>query len=178
MRQRLGIAAALLGDPPVLIFDEPVNGLDPDGIRWIRQLLRDLAGEGRAVLVSSHLMNELEGSADHLVVIGRGRVLADTTVADLLASASRDRVQLRTAHRTEAATALANAGAEVAVTERDALTVSGLTAEQVVGVLSGQGLAFSEVSAHRATLEEAYMELTRGAIEFGGAESAQSGIPA
>jgi ABC-2 type transport system ATP-binding protein len=178
MRQRLGIAAALLGDPPALILDEPVNGLDPDGIRWIRQLLRDLAGEGRAVLVSSHLMNELEGSADHLVVIGRGRVLADTTVAEMLASASRDRVRLRTAHRAEAATALANAGAEVAVTERDALTVSGLSAEQVVGVLSGQGLAFSEVSAHRATLEEAYMELTRGSIEFGSAESAPSGVPA
>ncbi|MGW2315099.1 ABC transporter ATP-binding protein, partial [Actinomadura luteofluorescens] len=111
MRQRLGIAAALLGDPPVLMFDEPVNGLDPEGVAWIRGLLRSLAAEGRAVLVSSHLMGELEGGADHLVVIGRGRLIADTGVADLLEAASGGRVEVRTAERREAMTALARAGA-------------------------------------------------------------------
>ena len=104
MRQRLGIAAALLGDPPVLMFDEPVNGLDPEGIVWIRGLLRSLAAEGRAVLVSSHLMSELEDTADHLIVIGRGRLIADTSVAELLAAASEDRVEVRTAQRAEAMT--------------------------------------------------------------------------
>jgi ABC-2 type transport system ATP-binding protein len=166
MRQRLGIAGALLGDPPVLLFDEPVNGLDPEGIRWIRGLLRSLAAEGRAVLVSSHLMGELEGSADHLVVIGRGRLIVDTSVRDLLAAASGDRVVLRTSKRSEAMTVLANAGATVAATEREAATVSGLPAERVVALLTEHGVPFSEVAAHRASLEEAYMELTRDAVEF------------
>jgi ABC-2 type transport system ATP-binding protein len=166
MRQRLGIAAALLGDPPVLMFDEPFNGMDPEGIVWMRGFLRSLADEGRAVLVSSHLMSELEGSADHLVVVGRGRVIADTTVAELIASASGDRVTLRTAARPEATAALAGAGATVAVTERDTLTVSGLPAERIVALLSDRGVPFSEISAHRATLEEAYMELTRDVVEF------------
>jgi ABC-2 type transport system ATP-binding protein len=166
MRQRLGIAGALLGDPPILIFDEPVNGLDPEGIRWIRGMLRSLAGEGRAVLVSSHLMSELEDTADHLLVIGRGRLLADTPVRDLLAAASAGRVALRTARRTEAMTVLANAGGTVAATDREALTVSGLPAERVIALLTERGLPFTEVAAHRATLEEAYMELTRDAVEF------------
>jgi len=166
MRQRLGIAGALLGDPPVLMFDEPVNGLDPEGIRWIRGFLRSLAAEGRAVLVSSHLMSELEGSADHLVVIGRGRLVADTSVRDLLAAASGDRVVLRTSRRSEAMTVLANAGATVAATDREAVTVSGLPAERIVALLTGSGLPFSEVAPHRASLEEAYMELTREAVEF------------
>ncbi len=166
MRQRLGIAAALLGDPPVLMFDEPFNGMDPEGIVWMRGFLRSLANEGRAVLVSSHLMSELEGSADHLVVVGRGRVIADTTVAELIASASGDRVTLRTTARPEATAALTGAGATVAVTERDTLTVSGLPTERIVALLSGQGVPFSEISAHRATLEEAYMELTRDVVEF------------
>jgi ABC-2 type transport system ATP-binding protein len=166
MRQRLGIAGALLGDPPVLLLDEPVNGLDPDGIVWIRGLLRSLAAEGRAVLVASHLMRELEGSADHLVVLGRGRLIADTSVRALLEAASGDRVVVRTPSRGQAMTALAGAGATVAATGRDALTVSGLPAERVAALLSGHGLPFSEVAAHRATLEEAYMELTRGAVEL------------
>jgi ABC-2 type transport system ATP-binding protein len=166
MRQRLGIAAALLGDPPVLMFDEPVNGLDPEGIRWIRGLLRSLAAEGRAILVSSHLMGELEGGADHLVVIGRGRLLADTSVADLLAAASRERVVLRTPERSAAMTALANAGATVAATDGETLTVSGLPAERIIALLTARGVAFREVAAHRASLEEAYMELTREAVEF------------
>ncbi|MEU8803450.1 ATP-binding cassette domain-containing protein [Spirillospora sp. NPDC048819] len=166
MRQRLGIAAALLGDPPVLMFDEPVNGLDPEGITWIRGLLRSLAAEGRAVLVSSHLMSELEGGADHLVVIGRGRVIADTGVAELLAAASGGRVELRTAERQEAMTVLARAGATVTATGRDTVTVAGPPAEQIIELLTDAGVAFTGISEHRATLEEAYMELTRDAVEF------------
>ncbi|WP_345429594.1 ATP-binding cassette domain-containing protein [Actinoallomurus vinaceus] len=166
MRQRLGIAAALLGDPPVLMLDEPVNGLDPEGIRWIRGFLRSLAAEGRAVLVSSHLMGELQDTADHLVVVGRGRVVADTGVADLIAAASQGRVAVRTLHPDRAMTALAHAGAAVTVTGRDTLTVSGLPAERIVTFLSANAVPFSEVAAHRATLEEAYMELTRDAVEF------------
>lgn len=166
MRQRLGIAAALLGDPPVLILDEPVNGLDPEGIQWIRGFLRSLAAEGRTVLVSSHLMSELEDTADHVIVIGRGRLLADTDVASLLAAASRGRVTLRTPRRAEAVTALTGAGAEVAVLGPDRLTVDGLAAERVVALLGAGGVPFSEVAAHRASLEEAYLELTRDAGEF------------
>ena len=166
MRQRLGIAAALLGDPPVLMFDEPFNGMDPEGIVWMRGFLRSLAAQGRAVLVSSHLMSELQDTADHLVVVGRGRVIADASVADLIAAASADRVTVRTAARDEAMTVLARAGAEAAATARDVITVSGLTPERVVKLLSDNSVPFAELSAHRATLEEAYMELTRDAVEF------------
>ena len=166
MRQRLGIAAAMLGDPPVLMFDEPFNGMDPEGIVWMRGYLRSLAAEGRAVLVSSHLMSELEDCADHLVVTGRGKVIADTSVAELIAAASGDRLTLRTASRPEAMTVLSHAGATVAATGRDTLSVSGLASEQVVARLSEAGIGFSEISAHRASLEEAYMELTRDAVEF------------
>jgi ABC-2 type transport system ATP-binding protein len=166
MRQRLGIAAAMLGDPPVLMFDEPFNGMDPEGIVWIRGYLRSLAAEGRAVLVSSHLMSELEDSADHLVVAGRGKVIADTSVAELIAAASGDRVTLRTGARSEAMTVLTHAGATVAATGRDRLEVSGLPAEDVVARLTEAGVGFAEISAHRATLEAAYMELTRDAVEF------------
>jgi ABC-2 type transport system ATP-binding protein len=177
MRQRLGIAAAMLGDPPVLMFDEPFNGMDPEGIVWMKGYLRSLAAQGRAVLVSSHLMSELQDTADHLVVVGRGRVIADTSVADLIAAASGDRVMLRTTARTEAMTVLTHAGATVAATGPDTLTVSGLPAERIVVLLSEGAVPFSEVSAHRATLEEAYMELTRDAVEFraaaGSAEAAR-----
>ncbi|WP_330282168.1 ABC transporter ATP-binding protein [Streptomyces sp. NBC_00588] len=166
MRQRLGLAAALLGDPPVLLLDEPVNGLDPEGIQWMRTLLRTLAAEGRAVLVSSHLMSELEDTADHLVVIGRGRLIADTAVSDLLAAASGDRVRLRTDARTQAMELLTAQGATVAVTGRDTLTVTGLQARRIVELLNAADVPFAEVGAHRATLEEAYMELTRDAVEF------------
>ena len=166
MRQRLGIAAAMLGDPLVLMFDEPVNGLDPDGIVWIRGYLRSLAGQGRAVLVSSHLMSELQDTADHLVVVGRGKVIADTSVHDLLARASGDRVELRTSAREEAIRVLAGAGAQVTPSGADMVTISGLAAERVVALLGRSDVPFSEVAAHRATLEEAYMELTRDAVEF------------
>ena len=175
MRQRLGIAAALLGDPPVLMMDEPFNGMDPEGIAWMRTFLRNLAAQGRAVLVSSHLMGELQDTADHLVVVGRGKVIADRPVADLIASASGDRVQLRTVALTKAITILSNAGAEVTATARDVLTVSGLSSERVVALLTADHVPFTEVSAHRATLEEAYMELTRDAVEYrAGATEASS----
>ncbi len=166
MRQRLGIAAALLGDPPVLMFDEPFNGMDPEGIVWMRGFLRSLAAQGRAVLVSSHLMSELQDAADHLVVVGRGRVIADASVAELIAAASADRVTVRTAARDEAMTVLARAGAEPAATARDIITVAGMTPERVVKLLSESSVPFAELSAHRASLEEAYMELTRDAVEF------------
>ncbi|HEY2579434.1 MAG TPA: ATP-binding cassette domain-containing protein [Streptosporangiaceae bacterium] len=166
MRQRLGIAAAMLGDPPMLMFDEPFNGLDPEGTAWMRGFLRSLAAEGRAVLVSSHLMSELQDNADHLVVIGRGRVIADTSVAELLAAASRDRVTLRTTARSEAMTVLSHAGATVAATGTGTLTISGLPGERIAALLGEKAVPFSELSAHRATLEEAYMELTRDSVEF------------
>jgi ABC-2 type transport system ATP-binding protein len=166
MRQRLGIAAALLGDPPVLMLDEPFNGLDPEGIVWIRGFLRELAVQGRAVLVSSHLMSELQDSASHLVVVGRGRVVADTSVAALIAAASGDRVTVRTAARTEAMTVLAGAGATVAASDRDTITIAGLPGERIVALLGGAGVPFSEIASHRATLEEAYMELTRDSVEY------------
>jgi len=166
MRQRLGIAAALLGDPPVLIFDEPFNGMDPEGIVWMKGFLRSLAAQGRAVLVSSHLMSELEDTAGHLVVVGRGRVIADTSVAGLIAAASGDRITVRTTARAQAMTALANAEAEVATTGPDTLTISNLSAEKAVAVLTAHAVPFSEVTAHRATLEQAYMELTDASVEF------------
>jgi ABC-2 type transport system ATP-binding protein len=166
MRQRLGIAAALLGDPPILMLDEPFNGMDPEGIIWMRGFLRSLAAQGRAVLVSSHLMSELQDAAGHLIVIGRGRAIADTSVADLITAASGNRVTVRTTARPDAMTVLAQAGAAVAAGGRDAVTVSGLPPDRVVALLGRSGVPFSEVSAHRATLEEAYLELTRDAAEF------------
>ncbi|MFI5824888.1 ABC transporter ATP-binding protein [Streptomyces rishiriensis] len=168
MRQRLGIAAAVLGDPPVVMLDEPFNGLDPDGIVWMRGFLAELARQGRAVLVSSHLMSELEDTADHLVVIGRGRVVADTSVSDLLAEASGGRVTLRTSAPPRAAQVLHGAGATVLATGPETLGVTGLPDEVFVALLARNGVPFSQVSAHRATLEEAYMELTRDAVEYRG----------
>src|ERR1039457_5041618 len=166
MRQRLGIAAAMLGDPPVLMMDEPFNGMDPEGIVWMREFLRSLAGQGRAVLVSSHLMGELQDAADHLVVVGRGKVIAATSVQVLLAAASRDRITVRTSARSEAMTVLAHAGATVPATDRDTLTISGLPAERVVALLGESAVPFSEITGHHASLEEAYMELTRDEVEF------------
>jgi ABC-2 type transport system ATP-binding protein len=166
MRQRLGIAAALLGDPPVIMLDEPFNGMDPEGIIWMRGLLRSLAAQGRAVLVSSHLMSELQDTADHLVVAGRGRAIAEASVTDLIAAASGNRVALRTAARPDAMGVLARAGGAVAAAGRDAVTVSGLPPDRIVALLSDSAVPFSEVSAYRATLEEAYLELTRDAAEF------------
>jgi ABC-2 type transport system ATP-binding protein len=166
MRQRLGIAAALLGDPPALMLDEPFNGMDPEGIVWMRGFLAALAAQGRAVLVSSHLMSELQEAAGHLVIVGRGKVIADTSVADLIASASGERVTVRTSARRDAAAVLSAAGATVADAGGGILTVSGLAAERITALLGGKQVPFSEVSAHRATLEQAYLELTRDAVEY------------
>ena len=166
MRQRLGIAAAMLGDPPVLMLDEPFNGMDPEGIVWMRGFLRSLADQGRAVLVSSHLMSELQDTAEHLVIVGRGQVIADTSTRDLLAAASGDRVTLRTTAAAAATAVLEHAGATVTASGRGTLAVAGLGAEKIVTLLSAKAVPFSEISAHRASLEEAYLELTRDAVEF------------
>ncbi|MGP3690293.1 ATP-binding cassette domain-containing protein [Streptomyces sp. IBSNAI002] len=171
MRQRLGIAAALLGDPPALMLDEPFNGLDPEGIRWIRTLLTTLAAEGRAVLVSSHLMSELEGVADHLVVVGRGRVVADTGVRELLAGVAAGRVTLRTAALPAAAHALKQSGAVAEAAGPDTLTVTGMAAEAIVARLTETGVPFAELAAHRVTLEEAYLELTRDSVQYRSADA-------
>jgi len=157
MRERLGVAAAMLGDPPVLMFDEPFNGMDPGGDRVDARVPAFPGRAGARVLVSSHLMSELQDAADHLIVVGRGQVIADASVANLIAAASGDRVRLRTTARTEAMTVLARAGATVAVTGPDTATVSGLPADRIVALLTRSAIPFSEVSAHRATLEEAYM---------------------
>jgi len=166
MRQRLGLAAAMLGDPQALMLDEPFNGLDPEGIAWMRGFLRSLARQGRAILVSSHLMSELQDTADHLVVVGRGAVVADTSVAELLAAASGDRVTLRTAHPAQAAAVLERAGGGIVAGAGDSLTVTGLTSEAVISLLSSGGVPFTEIAGHRATLEQAYLDLTREQVEF------------
>jgi ABC-2 type transport system ATP-binding protein len=166
MAQRLGIAAAMLGDPPVLMFDEPVNGLDPEGILWIRSFLRSLADEGRAVLVSSHLMSELEGTADDLVVIGRGRLIANTSVRELLSSMTDSRVRLRTPQAVAAMAALAQAGGTVTSTGEDTLAVTGLDVARIADLAAENGIRLHEISPQRASLEEAFLELTRGAVEF------------
>ena len=166
MRQRLGIAAAMLGDPPMLILDEPFNGMDPEGIIWIRHFLRSLAAEGRAVLVSSHLMGELQDMADRVVVVGRGRVLADATVDQLLAGTTGSQVLLHTSQPSEAVLALEQDGGEVAVTDSGTLTVAGIGAQRVVEVLNQAGVAFSEVTTRRASLEDVYLQLTGSETEY------------
>ena len=166
MAQRLGIAAAMLGDPRVLVFDEPVNGLDPDGIRWIRAFLRSLAAEGRAVFVSSHLLSELEGVADELVVIGRGRLIAQTTVRELLASAPRDRVHVRTPQVADVMAALAGAGGTVTSTGADELVVSGLEPDRIAQLVAEGGLRLDELYRERASLEDVFFDLTGDAVDY------------
>jgi len=164
MGQRLGIAVALLGDPEVLLFDEPVNGLDPDGIRWVRGLLRDLAAEGRTVLVSSHLMSEMQDTADHLVVLGRGRLLADVPIAELLGADAV--VRVRTPQRAALAGALERAGARVAVAPDGSLEVRDLDLGQVGDVAFATGARLHELSRTTASLEAAYYALTGEDVEF------------
>jgi ABC-2 type transport system ATP-binding protein len=166
MRQRLGIAAALLGDPPVIILDEPFNGMDPEGIVWMRKLLRTLAAEGRTVLVSSHLMSELQGIADHIVVIGRGKVLADASIDDLLARAAGEQVLLHTPAPPEAAAVVHRAGGAATIIDGTTVSVSGLAARQIVEVLGAARVPFAEVTTQRATLEDVYFQLTSGEAEF------------
>jgi ABC-2 type transport system ATP-binding protein len=159
MRQRLGIAAALLGDPPILLFDEPMNGLDPEGMVWLRQLLRERASEGRIVLLSSHLMNELRDLADRLVVIDRGRLRADTTVDELLASVQDVRKVVHTHQRVEVMAALAGAGATVTATGANTVEVDGLAPERIVEIVARHGLAMHGLDAGGSSLESAYLRL-------------------
>jgi ABC-2 type transport system ATP-binding protein len=163
MRQRLGIAGALLGDPRILILDEPAIGLDPEGIHWLRETLRGLAAEGRTVFVSSHHMRELEDTADHLIVIGKGRLLADVSVADLIAKASEERVEIRTPELPRAMTVLANAGATAVSSGRDRVSVEGVPPALVARLLVTHDVPLEELVSARASLEEAYFSLTRGA---------------
>ena len=166
MRQRLGIAATLLGDPRVLIFDEPVNGLDPEGIRWVRDLMRSLAAEGRAVLVSSHLMSEMAQTADHLIVIGRGRLIADTAVSELTRTSGKGTVLVRAPEAF--APQLVAAGAAVREGVESSLVVSGMSAADIGQLAAYHGVALSELTPQRVSLEDAFMELTRDSVEFQG----------
>jgi ABC-2 type transport system ATP-binding protein len=166
MAQRLGIAAALLGNPPVLLLDEPINGLDPEGIVWIRGLLRELADEGRTIFVSSHLMGELEGTADDLVMIGRGRLIAETSVGALLARASDSRVTVRSPQAADLMRVLARAGATVTSADEGGLVVSGLDVGRIAELAVEHRLQLEELAPRRTSLEEAFLELTRDAVEY------------
>ncbi len=166
MSQRLGIGAALIGDPAVVILDEPVNGLDPDGVLWIRNLLKKLAADGRTVLVSSHLMSEMAVTAEHLVIIGRGRLIADTTVDDLIARVGIGSVMVRSPRATELRDQLVAAGATVTSEEPGCLRVAGATAEEISDLALKLGVPVYELTPQRATLEQAYMDLTKDSVEY------------
>jgi ABC-2 type transport system ATP-binding protein len=171
MGQRLGIAAALLGDPPVLILDEPSNGLDPEGILWIRNLLKNLAADGRTVFLSSHLMSEIALTAEHLIVIGRGRMIADTSVADVVAGASEDSaVHVRTPDATGLRDALAADDVVIASSERGVLEVHGLTSERIGEIAARDGIVLYELTPQRASLEDAFMRLTGESVEYHAAD--------
>ena len=166
MGQRLGIAGALLGDPDTVILDEPVNGLDTEGIRWIRSLLRGLAAQGKTVFVSSHLMSEMAMTAEHLIVIGRGKLIADTGVEEFIAGTARDTVRVRTTDPEGLATLLRAPDVTVASDQDGALTVTGLTTDRVGTVAGAAGITLLELTAHRASLEEAFIDMTSDAVEF------------
>ncbi|MEU2283578.1 ABC transporter ATP-binding protein [Streptomyces sp. NPDC013178] len=171
MGQRLGIAAALLGDPQVLLFDEPVNGLDPEGILWVRNLMKSLAAEGRTVFVSSHLMSEMALTADHLIVIGRGQLLADMSVTDFISANSADFARVRTPHtepqlREKLAAALTEAGGHVLPEQDGALRVTGLALPRISDIAHDTDVRLWELSPHQASLEEAYMRMTQGAVDY------------
>jgi ABC-2 type transport system ATP-binding protein len=172
MGQRLGIAAALLGDPAALVLDEPVNGLDPEGILWIRNLMKSLAAEGRAVLVSSHLMNEMAVTADHLVVIGRGRLVADCSTEEFIERSTQRSVLVRTPDGAQLAELLRGKGATVTTTDEGDLDVTGLEAPRIAELAAADGLVLHELSTRRGSLEDAFMELTKDAVEY------DAGVPA
>jgi ABC-2 type transport system ATP-binding protein len=166
MGQRLGIATALLGDPRTVILDEPLNGLDTEGIRWVRELLHGLAAEGRTVFVSSHLMNEMAVTAQHLIVIGKGRLIADTGTTEFVRSRGRAVVRVRTTDPGALAARLSGPGVEVSPDGDRALTVSGLTTDQIGLAAGAAGITLLELTAHQASLEEAFIDLTRDAVEY------------
>ncbi|MGN6688019.1 MAG: ABC transporter ATP-binding protein [Actinomycetales bacterium] len=166
MGQRLGIASALLGDPPTVILDEPVNGLDPEGIRWVRELLRSLAAEGRTVFVSSHLMAEMALTADHLIVLGRGRLVADTSVQELITSASASTVLVRSPEAARLRAALDGPDVTISTTDEDVLEVTGLTAAAIGDTARDLGVALHELTPRQASLEEAFMSMTSGDVEY------------
>jgi ABC-2 type transport system ATP-binding protein len=166
MGQRLGIAGTLLGDPSVLMFDEPVNGLDPEGIRWIRNLMKALAAEGRTVFVSSHLMSEMENTADHLIVIGRGKLIADCTTEEFIARNSTETIRVRTPQTGQLAKVVAAAGGVATSNGDGALLVQGLSAERVGDVAFENGIRLHELAQARASLEQAFMELTADSVEY------------
>jgi ABC-2 type transport system ATP-binding protein len=172
MGQRLGIAAALLGDPAVLLLDEPVNGLDPEGIQWIRNLLRGLAAEGRTIFVSSHLMSEMSLTADHLIVIGRGRLIADMAVEEFVRQASGKLVRVRSPQASRLAELVAGPGVSVTPEAGGALQIGGLSAEQVGDLAAEHGVVLHELTPVQVSLEEAFMDLTRDEVEFKAAEVA------
>jgi ABC-2 type transport system ATP-binding protein len=172
MGQRLGIASALLGDPHTVILDEPVNGLDPEGIHWMRNLLKQLAAEGRTVFVSSHLMSEMALTADHLVVIGRGRLIADTSVEEFIRSASRNIVRVRSPQALLLAESLAGPGVAVTPVEPGVLEVEGLDAAAIGDTALAKHIAIHELAPRQASLEEAFMDLTREEVEFKAGEAA------
>jgi ABC-2 type transport system ATP-binding protein len=164
MGQRLGIASALLGDPATVILDEPVNGLDPEGVLWIRNLLKDLAAQGRTVFVSSHLMSEMALTAERLIVVGRGRLIADTTVEEFIAGASANNLRVRASDTTRLRDLLVDA--DVSSADDGTLSVSGTTPERIGDTAAAHGIAIYELSAQTASLEEAFMEVTRDAVEY------------
>ncbi|NYF54272.1 ABC transporter ATP-binding protein [Micromonospora purpureochromogenes] len=166
MRQRLGIAAALLGDPPVLLFDEPFNGLDPEGVRWVRALFRRLAAEGRTVLVSSHLMSEMEQTADHLVVIGRGELIADESLAGFAARVGPAGVTVRTPDPAALTTVLRAEGGAVHAGADGSLVVGGLTAARIGDLAYAGGIPLHELAPHTVSLEEAFMDLTADRVDY------------
>jgi ABC-2 type transport system ATP-binding protein len=166
MSQRLGIAAALLGDPGVLMFDEPVNGLDPEGVLWIRHLLRSLAREGRTIFVSSHLMSEMALTADHLIVIGRGRLIADVAVADFTKHASSDLVYIRTPEAERLRNLLVGPTVHVTAVSPGRLEVIGLTSDEIGDLAAANMIPLHELIPHQASLEDAFMSLTHDAVEF------------
>lgn len=166
MGQRLGIAAALLGDPDVLILDEPVNGLDPDGVMWVRELLRDLAGEGRTVLLSSHLMSEMAQTADHVIVLGRGKIIADAPIAELLAGQG-ERVEVQSPDAARLASLVSSQpGAILAPGGEDRFSATGITAAEVGAIAAANSIALHELTPVRSTLEDTYLNLTRGSVEY------------
>ncbi|MBY8872786.1 ATP-binding cassette domain-containing protein [Micromonospora sp. PLK6-60] len=166
MKQRVGIAAALLGDPPVLLFDEPFNGLDPEGVRWVRGLFRRLAGEGRTVLVSSHLMSEMEQTADHLVVIGRGKLIAEESLTEFAARGGRPQVVVRTPEPARLTSVAREADGQVTTAGDGALAVTGLTAAELGELAFAHGIALHEMATRATSLEEAFMDLTADHVDY------------